>query len=103
MLELNAKNHLSDFLIDSENKYGKKYIIILRKFIERQNNELENLIKKKIKDGKIDNNSANRINIQQIKEDEIDSEGNVRDADGIRIGSAEGMNKEQAAYMFFFK
>ena len=70
-LELNAKNHLSDFLIDSENKYGKKYIIILRKFIERQNNELENLIKKKIKDGKIDNNSANRINIQQIKEDEI--------------------------------
>ena len=49
LLEINAKNHLSDFLIDPENKYGKKYIIILRKFIERQNNELETLIKKKLK------------------------------------------------------
>ena len=49
----------------------------------------------------------NRLNKQYHDKhflyEEIDSEGNVRDANGVRIGSAEGMDKEQAAYMFFFK
>ena len=71
-LQLSAKdNHLSDILLDPENKYGKAYKVILQKFIERQNNELSDLLDKKIIDGKIDVNSTNKINIQQIKEDEI--------------------------------
>jgi hypothetical protein len=71
-LYLSAKdNHLSDILLDPENKYGKAYKEILQKFIERQNNELSDLLDKKIIDGKIDVNSTNKINIQQIKEDEI--------------------------------
>ena len=71
ILKLSDKSHLSDFLLDPENKYGKSYKLILQKFIERQNDELTNLLERKIIDGKIDVNGGNRINIQQIKEDEI--------------------------------
>ena len=71
ILKLSTKNHLSDFFLDPETEYGKSYKNILKIFIERQNNELTELLEKKIIRGKIDVNSANRINIQQIKEDEI--------------------------------
>ena len=57
--------------MDPENKYGIIYKTILQQFIKRQNDELADLLEKKIIDGKIDINSTNRINIQQIKEDEI--------------------------------
>jgi len=71
-LQLSAKNnHLSDLFLDPENKYGMIYKKILQEFIKRQNNELSDLLEKKIIEGKIDVNSSNRINIQQIKEDEI--------------------------------
>ena len=68
---MTTKNHLSDFFLDPETEYGKSYKNILKKFIERQNNELTELLENKIISGKIDVNSANKINIQQIKEDEI--------------------------------
>ena len=71
-LQLSAKdNHISDLFLDPENKYGIIYKSILQEFIKRQNDELADLLEKKIIDGKIDVNSTNRINIQQIKEDEI--------------------------------
>jgi len=71
-LQLSAKdNHLSDLFLDPENKYGVIYKNILQEFIKKQNNELSDLLEKKIIDGKIDVNSTNKINIQQIKEDEI--------------------------------
>ena len=71
-LQLSSKeNNLSDLFIDLENKYGIAYKKILEEFIKRQNYELSDLLDKKIIDGKIDVNSTNKINIQQIKEDEI--------------------------------
>ena len=70
-LKLTIKNHLSDVLLDPSNSYGQAYIDILNKFIGVQNNELSDLLDKKIIEGKIDPNSTNKINIQQIKEDEI--------------------------------
>ena len=70
-LQLTIKNHLSDVLLDPSNSYGQAYIDILNKFIGVQNNELSDLLDKKIIEGKIDPNSTNKINIQQIKEDEI--------------------------------
>ena len=70
-LALSIKNHLSDVLLDPCNPYGEAYISILHKFIVIQNNELSDLLDKKIIEGKIDPNSTNKINIQQIKEDEI--------------------------------
>jgi len=71
-LQINAKyNYISDLFLDTENKYGVIYKKILQGFIKRQNNELSYLLEQKIKEGKIDVNSTNRINIQQIKEDEI--------------------------------
>jgi hypothetical protein len=71
-LQLSVKdNHLSDLFLDPENKYGIIYKKILKEFIKRQNNELSDLLEKKIIQGKIDVNSSNKISIQQIKEDEI--------------------------------
>ena len=71
-LQLSAKdNYISDLFLDPENKYGIIYKSILQKFIKRQNDELADLLEKKIVDGKIDINGINRMNIQQIKEDEI--------------------------------
>ena len=71
-LQLSAKdNYISDLFLDPENKYGIIYKSILQKFIKRQNDELADLLEKKIVDGKIDINGTNRMNIQQIKEDEI--------------------------------
>jgi len=65
------KNALSDFVIDDNNKFGKTYKDIYKKFIKKQNEELENLLDKKIIEGIFNSNCKNRINIQQIKENEI--------------------------------
>ena len=71
-LKLSAsENHLADILLDPENKYGKAYKIILKKFIEKQNNELCELFQIKINDGKIDANSTFKIYVQQIKENNV--------------------------------
>ena len=71
-IELNIyKNYIYDFLLVDENKYGKTYKNIYEIFIKNQNKELENLLDKKIDKGIFNDNCKNRINIQQIKEDEI--------------------------------
>ena len=71
-LELDAdKNCICDFLLIDDNKYGKSYNKIYKIFIDRQNTELENLLDNKIEAGEFNNNCKNRINIQQMKEDEI--------------------------------
>ena len=73
-LELNIdKNCIIDFLIIDDNKYGygKSYKDIYTKFIERQNNILEELLDIKIDSGEFNSNCKNRINVQQIKENEI--------------------------------
>ena len=65
------KNALSDFVIDDNNKFGRTYKDIYEEFIKKQNKELENLLDIKIKEGIFNSNCKNRINVQQIKEDEI--------------------------------
>ena len=72
-LKLNVeKNCVIDFLLIDDNKYGKSYKKDIYKiFIERQNNELEDLLDKKIISGEFNCNCKNRISVQQIKENEI--------------------------------
>ena len=71
-LELNVeKNCIIDFLIIDDNKYGKSYKDIYKIFIDKQNNELENLFDIKIKSGEFNGNCKNRIKVQQIKDNEI--------------------------------
>ena len=72
ILKLNVEeNHLSDIFLDPESKNGKAYKAILQKIIETQNNELSDLLDKKNFDENINVSNINKINIQQIKEDEI--------------------------------
>ena len=68
---LNTNNVLMDFFIDDNSEYGKSYKIIYKAFIKKQNEKLENLLDEKISKEIFDNNCKNRINIQQIKEQEI--------------------------------
>ena len=71
-LKLNKeKNVIIDFLLIEDNKYGKSYKAIYKEFAERQNNELEDLLQIKINSGEFNINCKNKINIQQIKENEI--------------------------------
>ncbi len=71
-LNLNIdNNHLCDFLLDENNKYGNSYKKIYIKFAKEQNKKLENLLDIKIERGIFDQNCKNRINIQQINEKEI--------------------------------
>ena len=65
------KNSLSDFVLDDNNIYGKYYKKIYKKFIDKQNNKLEELLNIKYHEGTFNSNCMNRINIQKIKEDEI--------------------------------
>ena len=65
------KNCICDFLIIDENKYGKTYKIIYKKYIELQNKELESLLNIKIDKRIFNENCKIKINVQQIKENEI--------------------------------
>ena len=70
--DLNAnKNYLCDFVLDENNKYGKTYKKIYMEFIKRQNKKLEELLKIKSGQGKYNSNCMIKINIQEIKDDEI--------------------------------
>ena len=71
ILKLSVDNKICDFLLINDNKYGQSYITIYKKFIEKQNNELEELLNKKMSSGEFNTNCKNRINVQQIKENEI--------------------------------
>ena len=71
-IELNAdKNHLCDFFIDDNNEIGKTYKDIYKKFIKKQNDEVETLLDIKIISGVFDSNCTNKINVQQIRKEEI--------------------------------
>ena len=71
-LILNKENNcIIDFLLIEDNKYGKSYKKIYKVFIDRQNKELEGLLNIKINSGEFNVNCKNKINIQQIKENEI--------------------------------
>ena len=71
IIELSYNNRLCDFFIDSSNEIGRTYKDIYKKFIEKQNKEIDNLLKIKTISGVFENNCRDKINIQQIKEDEI--------------------------------
>ena len=70
-IELSNKNSLSDFVLDDNNDIGKSYKEIYKIYIDKQNKEIEELLEIKIIDGVFNSNCLNRINIKQIKEDEI--------------------------------
>ena len=73
---LSISNKLSEFFIeDNENNpIGKSYIKIYKEFIKTQNEQLKPLLDNKIENDKNDNSFINcieKVNIQNIKEDEI--------------------------------
>ena len=69
--KLSIENHLCDFLLYDDNKYAINYKEIYKNFAKEQNEKLEPLLDNKIEKGIFDNNCKNRINIQQIDEEEI--------------------------------
>ena len=71
ILELTENNKLSDFFIDDNNEIGKSYKSIYYKFIELQNNEISELLEKKIEQNIFENNCKNKINIQSADPNEI--------------------------------
>ena len=72
LIELKAdKNHLCDFVLDDSNEIGKTYINIYNHFIKNQNEEIEYLFDLKIHEEILDSNNKNKINIQQIRKEEI--------------------------------
>ena len=66
-----SKNCICDLVLDDNNKYGKAYMGLYKKFAELQNDKLKDLINKKYVLGVFKSDCINKINIQQIKEDEI--------------------------------
>ena len=70
-LILKKSSKLSNLFIDDNNSIGKSYKEIYKKFIKEQNNEIKELIKKKINDGIFDSSALVKVNIQNITEDEI--------------------------------
>lgn len=70
-LELKKTSKLSNFFVDDNNSFGKSYKEIYKKFIKEQNNEIKELIKKKINDGIFDSSALVKVNIQNITENEI--------------------------------
>ena len=65
------QNHLCDLFLDDNNEIGKTYKDIYKKFIRKQNDEVENLLDIKIISGVFNSNCTNKINVQQIRKDEI--------------------------------
>ena len=70
-ISLSNKSDLSNFFIDDQNEIGKSYKKIYQNFIEQQNREIQELLDIKIREEKFDQNCKNKVNIQNIKEDEI--------------------------------
>ena len=67
-IQLTTENKLCDFFIDEDNEYGKTYLNIYKEFIKKQNEEIFGL---KLESGIFDETCKNKINIQQINEEEI--------------------------------
>ena len=70
-LTLGNENSLRDFFIREDNKFGKSYKIIYKLFIKQQNDNVEKLLNMKIEKGIFDKNCKNKVDVQQIKENEI--------------------------------
>ena len=70
-IKLSNKNKLFEFFIDDGNEIGKSYIEIYKTFIFEQNNQIKNILDKKIEDGIFDKKCKNEICIQNIKSNEI--------------------------------
>ena len=70
-LELSKTNKLCNFFIDDNNSISKSLKYIYNIFIEKQNNEINDLIKNKVNEGIFDENSTFKVNIQNINDDEI--------------------------------
>ena len=70
-LQLSNKSKLYEFFIDDGNEIGKSYIDIYQNFIKEQNNEISDLIEIKIEQEKFDESSKKKVNIQNIKDNEI--------------------------------
>ncbi len=51
------KNYLCDFVLDDNNEYWKTYVNIYKEFIEKQNNEINDILDLKIKEGVFNSNS----------------------------------------------
>ena len=68
---LNINKTLNDFFIDYSNNFGRTYIDIYKYFIKLQNDNTEKLLDIKIAKGLFDATSKNRVNIQQINDEEI--------------------------------
>ena len=68
--ELGIENPITDFLL-IDNEFGEAYKNIYNNFINEQNMKLEKLLDEKIDKGIFDINCKNKINIQQIDENEI--------------------------------
>ena len=71
LIQLTENSKLSNFFIDDKNEVGKSYKIIYQKFIEQQNRDIQELLDIKIKDEIFDESCKNKVNIQNIKENEI--------------------------------
>ena len=70
-IKISVNNPLKSFFIDNNDNIGSTYISIYKNFIRRQNETLENLLDMKIERGLFDINCKNKINIQNINENEI--------------------------------
>ena len=71
IIKLSENNSLIDFFIDDNNYIGRSYKMIYNMFIKEQNEQLEKLLDLKIKNGIFDIHCKNKINIQEIQEEEI--------------------------------
>ena len=69
--KLSSNDHLNDFFIEENNKFGKTYKEIYKFFINQQNESIKDLLDKKIERGIFDVNCKKGINIQQLNEKEI--------------------------------
>ena len=70
-LKLSDKSQLSNFFLDDMDKIGKTYKEIYYEFIKEQNNQISKLLEIKIDQGVFDIACQNKINIQNVNEDEI--------------------------------
>ena len=70
-LTLSNENPLIDFFIREDNKFGKTYKMIYKLFIKQQNENIEKLLDEKIMKGIFDINCKNKVDAQQINENEI--------------------------------
>ena len=71
IIKLSSDKYLSSFFIDNNDTIGNTYISIYNNFIKNQNDLLDNLLDIKIDKGIFDTNCKNKINIQNITEEEI--------------------------------